>query len=291
MKISNGLIVLLLGGLLVIWTSVFIVDERQVAIKLQLGKIIEAEYEPGLHFMKPLFFNNVIKFDKRVLTLDTRPERFLTGEKKNVSVDFFVKWRIKDPETFYTSFAGDENQARLRLLQIVKNGLQLEFDKRTIKQVVSDERAEMMASVTVKTNSEVNKFGIVVIDVRIKQIELPAEVRNAVFDRMRAERERIAREHRAQGDETAKGIRAVADKERTVLLAEAQRDAERLRGKGDARATQIYADAYSKDEDFYAFYRSMNAYRHALNSKQDVLVLEPDSEFFRYFSSETGKNR
>ncbi len=291
MKISNGLMVLLLGGLLVIWTSFFIVDERQVAIKLQLGKIIEAEYEPGLHFMKPLFFNNVIKFDKRVLTLDTRPERFLTGEKKNVTVDFFVKWRIEDPENFYTSFAGDENQARLRLLQIVKNGLQLEFDKRTIKQVVSDERAEMMESVTVKTNSEVNKFGIVVIDVRIKQIELPVEVQNAVFDRMRAERDRIAREHRAQGDEAAKGIRAVANKERTVLLAEAQRDAERLRGKGDARATQIYADAYTKDEDFYAFYRSMNAYRYALSSKQDVLVLEPDSEFFRYFSSETGKNR
>lgn len=291
MKISNGLIVLLLGGLLVVWTSFFIVDERQVAIKLQLGEILEAEYEPGLHFMKPLFLNNVIKFDKRILTIDTRPERFLTGEKKNVSVDFFIKWRIKNPEAYYTSFAGDESQAALRLLQIVKNGLQLEFDVRTIKQVVSGERAEMMGSVTAGANDQVNKFGIEVIDVRIKQIELPAEVRNAVFDRMRAERDRIAREHRAQGDEVAKGIRAVADKERVVLLAEAQRDAERLRGKGDARATEIYADAYTKDEDFYAFYRSMNAYRTAFSSKQDVLVLEPNSEFFKYFNSETGKSR
>jgi len=289
MRISNGLMVLLLGGLLVLWTSFFIVDERQVAIKLQLGEILDAEYEPGLHFMKPLFFNNVIKFDKRILTLDTRPERFLTGEKKNVSVDFFIKWRIENPENFYTSFAGDENQAALRLLQIVKNGLQLEFDQRTIKQVVSGERAEMMESVTVNANAAVNKFGIEVIDVRIKQIELPVEVRNAVFDRMRAERERIAREHRAQGDEAAKGIRAVADRERTVLLAEAQRDAERLRGEGDAKATKTYADAYSKDKDFYAFYRSMNAYRKSLGSKRDILVLEPDSEFFKYFNSATGK--
>lgn len=289
MRISNGLIVLLLGGLLVLWTSFFIIDERQVAIKLQLGEIIEAEYAPGLHFMKPLFFNNVIKFDKRILTLDTRPERFLTGEKKNVSVDFFIKWRIMNPENFYTSFAGDESQAGLRLLQIVKNGLQLEFDQRTIKQVVSGERAEMMESVTMDANAAVNDFGIEVIDVRIKQIELPVEVRNAVFDRMRAERDRIAREHRAQGDEAAKGIRAVADRERTVLLAEAQRDAERLRGEGDAKATKTYADAYSKDKDFYAFYRSMNAYRKSLDSKRDILVLEPDSEFFKYFNSSTGK--
>ncbi len=275
-------------GLLVVATSFFIVDERQVAIKFQLGKIVESEYEPGLHFMKPLFINNVRKFDKRILTLDTRPERFLTGEKKNVLVDFFVKWRIQDPATYYTAFGGDERQAALRLLQIIKNGLNNEFENRTIQQVVSGERAAMMDNLTVHSNEQVTQFGIEVIDVRIKQIELPDEVREAVFQRMRAERSRVAAELRAQGDESAKGIRAVAERERTVLLAEAQRDADTMRGEGDARATAIYADAYGKDAEFYGFYRSMNAYRGALSSKQDVLVLQPDSEFFKYFNSDAG---
>jgi membrane protease subunit HflC len=259
-----------------------------VAIKFQLGKIVESEYEPGLHFMKPLFINNVRKFDKRILTLDTRPERFLTGEKKNVLVDFFVKWRIQDPATYYTAFGGDERQAALRLLQIIKNGLNNEFENRTIQQVVSGERAAMMDNLTVHSNEQVTQFGIEVIDVRIKQIELPDEVREAVFQRMRAERSRVAAELRAQGDESAKGIRAVAERERTVLLAEAQRDADTMRGEGDARATAIYADAYGKDAEFYGFYRSMNAYRGALSSKQDVLVLQPDSEFFKYFNSDAG---
>ena len=275
-------------GLLVVATSFFIVNERQVAIKFQLGKIVESEYEPGLHFMKPLFINNVRKFDKRILTLDTRPERFLTGEKKNVLVDFFVKWRIQDPATYYTAFGGDERQAALRLLQIIKNGLNNEFENRTIQQVVSGERAAMMDNLTVHSNEQVTQFGIEVIDVRIKQIELPDEVREAVFQRMRAERSRVAAELRAQGDESAKGIRAVAERERTVLLAEAQRDADTMRGEGDARATAIYADAYGKDAEFYGFYRSMNAYRGALSSKQDVLVLQPNSEFFKYFNSDAG---
>ncbi|MDH3560203.1 MAG: protease modulator HflC [Gammaproteobacteria bacterium] len=283
--------VLIVFGLMVAMTSFFIVDERQVAIKFQLGEIVESEYTPGLYFMKPLFINNVRKFDKRILTLDTRPERFLTGEKKNVSVDFFIKWRIRDPAIFYTSFGGDERQASLRLLQIIKNGLQLEFDHRTIKEVVATERAEMMDNLTSKGNDEVQQFGIEIVDVRIKQIELPEDVRASVFQRMRAERERVAREHRAQGEETAIGIRAVAERDRTVLLAEAQRDAETIRGEGDARATEIYANAYSQNEEFYAFYRSMNAYRSALGSKQDILVLQPDSEFFRFFNSNKGADR
>ncbi len=228
------------------------------------------------------------KFDKRILTLDTRPERFLTGEKKNVTVDFFVKWRIQDPASYYTTFMGDERQANLRLLQIIKNGLQLEFDKRTIQQVVSEDRAEMMGDLTRQANEQIAVFGIEIIDARIKQIELPQEVRNSVFDRMRTERERIAKDLRAQGEEAAKGIRAVAERERTVILAEAQRDSEKIRGEGDARATEIYADAYSRNEEFYEFYRSMNAYRAALSSQQDVLVLEPDSEFFKYFGSGSG---
>jgi membrane protease subunit HflC len=284
----RALFVLIGLGLLIGMTSFFVVDERQTAIRFQLGEIVEADYEPGLHWMKPLFINNVRKFDKRILTLDTRPERFLTGEKKNVSVDFFVKWRIKDATTYYTAFAGDERQAGLRLLQIIKNGLQLELDNRTIRQVVAGERAQMMDNLTMLGNEEVKNFGIEIIDVRIKQIELPEDVRNSVFERMRAERERIAKEHRAEGEETAKGIQAVAERQRTVLLAEAQRDAETTRGEGDARATDIYAQAFGRNPGFYEFYRSMNAYREALASDQDVLVLEPDSEFFKYFGSNTG---
>ncbi len=281
------MVVVVLAALLGL-SSIFVVDERERAIKFQLGEIVRSDYEPGLHFKAPWPINNVAKFDKRILTLDTRPERFLTGEKKNVSVDFFVKWRIKKPEIFYTSFMGDERQAGLRLLQIIKNGLQLEFDKRTIRQVVSSERVQMMEDLTIQGNNEVSKFGLEIIDVRIKQIELPADVRNSVFQRMRAERERIAKEHRAEGQQVAKAIRAVADRDRTVLLAEASRDAETTRGQGDARATEIYATAYGKNEGFYEFYRSMNAYRTALGGQQDIMVLEPDSEFFKYFGSDVG---
>jgi membrane protease subunit HflC len=281
--------VLLAAALLVALSSLFIVDERQVAIKFQLGEIVDSDYQPGLHIKAPWPINNVRKFDKRVLTLDTRPERFLTGEKKNVEVDFFVKWRINNAATYYTSFMGDEVQAGKRLLQIVNNGLQLEFDKRTIKQVVSDDRSVMMVDLTTKANSEVAPFGIEIVDVRIKRIELPAEVSNSVYQRMRAERERIAKEHRAQGQEAAKGIQAIADRQRTVILAEAKRDAEITRGEGDALATEIYADAYGENQEFYAFYRSMTAYREALANPNDVLVLEPDSEFFKYFNDYTGK--
>jgi membrane protease subunit HflC len=286
---KNFLLILVVVALLVAMSSLFIVDERQVAIKFQLGEIVESNYEPGLHIKAPWPINNVRKFDKRILTLDTRPERFLTGEKKNVSVDFFVKWRIRDAAKYYTSFMGDERQAGLRLLQIVNNGLQLEFDQRTIKQVVSDDRSVMMADLTTKANSEVQQFGIEIVDVRIKQIELPEEVSSSVYARMRAERERIAKEFRAQGQEAAKGIQAVADRERTVILAEARRDAEITRGEGDARATEIYADAYGENQEFYEFYRSMNAYRESLGNQQDVLVLEPNTEFFKYFGNYSGE--
>jgi membrane protease subunit HflC len=286
---KNFLLILAGVALLVVMSSLFIVDERQAAIKFQLGEIVESNYEPGLHIKAPWPINNVRKFDKRILTLDTRPERFLTGEKKNVSVDFFVKWRILDAAKYYTSFMGDERQAGLRLLQIVNNGLQLEFDQRTIKQVVSDDRSVMMADLTTKANREVQQFGIEIVDVRIKQIELPEEVSSSVYARMRAERERIAKEFRAQGQEAAKGIQAIADRERTVILAEARRDAEILRGEGDARATEIYAEAYGKDQEFYEFYRSMNAYRESLGSAQDILVLEPNTEFFKYFSGYSGE--
>jgi len=283
------IMVLVAAAILVGMSSLFIVDERQVAIKFRLGEIVDSDYEPGLHIKAPWPIMNVRKFDKRILTLDTRPERFLTGEKKNVSVDFFVKWRIREPAKYYTSFMGDERQAGLRLLQIVNNGLQLEFDERTIKQVVSDDRSAMMTNLTTKANNEVEQFGIEIVDVRIKQIELPSEVSTSVFQRMRAERERIASELRAQGQEAAKGIQAVADRDRTVILAEARRDAEIMRGEGDALATEIYAEAYGENQEFYEFYRSMTAYRAALANQGDVLVLEPDSEFFRYFGSSTSE--
>ena len=286
MKISAALLAV---ALLVALSSIFIVNEREVAIKFRLGEIVRSDYEPGLHFKAPWPVNNVRKFDKRVLTLDTRPERFLTGEKKNVNVDFFVKWRIVKPEIFYTAFMGDERQAGTRLRQIINNGLQLEFENRTIRQVVSDDRTVMMESLTKKGNEEVEQFGIEIVDVRIKQIELPVEVRNSVFERMRAERERIAKELRAQGQEAGKGIRAIAERDRTVILAEAQRDAETTRGEGDAKATEIYAGAYGKNEEFYEFYRSMNAYRSALAGRQDIMVLEPDSEFFKYFGANAGQ--
>lgn len=284
-------ILMILAGLVLLvgMSMFFIVDERQLAIKFRLGEIVDSDYVPGLHFKAPWPINNVRKFDKRILTLDTQPERFLTNEKKNVSVNFFVKWRIKSPALFYTSFMGDERQAGLRLMQIIKNGLQLEFDQRTIRQVVSDDRSQMMTNLTSKGNEEVAQFGIEIVDVRIKQIELPPDVRTSVFQRMRSERERIAAEHRAQGEEAAKGIRAVADRERTVLLAEAERDAEVTRGEGDARATEIYGKAYSRNAEFYDFYRSMNAYRGALANRNDVLVLEPDSEFFKYFGSDVAE--
>ncbi len=283
------IMVLVAAAILVGMSSLFTVDERQVAIKFRLGEIVDSNYEPGLHIKAPWPIMNVRKFDKRILTLDTRPERFLTGEKKNVSVDFFVKWRIREPAKYYTSFMGDERQAGLRLLQIVNNGLQLEFDERTIKQVVSDDRSAMMTNLTTEANNEVEQFGIEIVDVRIKQIELPSEVSTSVFQRMRAERERIASELRAQGQEAAKGIQAVADRDRTVILAEARRDAEIMRGEGDALATEIYAEAYGENQEFYEFYRSMTAYRAALANQGDVLVLEPDSEFFRYFGSSTSE--
>ena len=283
MKIKAPVIIVVLLLAAVFYMAfTFTVREYETALKLRLGEIAETGYEPGLHFKWPVV-QNIRKFPRRILTISDRPERIFTAENEAVQVDFFVKWRIEDPATYYTSFQGDERRAALRLLQIVKNGLQLEFDNRTIRQVVSDERSEMMENLTTKGNTEVAQFGIEIVDVRVKQIELPDDVRNSVFERMRAERERIAKELRAQGQENAKGIQAVAERERTVILAEASRDAEMTRGEGDARATEIYADAFGRDQEFFQFYRSMNAYRASLASQQDVLVLEPDSEFFRYF--------
>ena len=276
------LVVALLVVAALVWMSVFVVGERELAIKFRLGEIVRSDFEPGMHFQMPLI-NNVRKFDKRILTLDSNPEQILTGEKKNVLVDYFVKWRIGDVEDYFRSFGGREADAASRMAQTIKDGLQAELGNRTIREVVSGERKEIMQNVTASADRKLSPFGIEIVDVRIKQIELPPNVRTSVFDRMRAERERIAKEHRARGEKESRIIRARADRERTELLADARRKAQEIRGAGDAEATEIYANAYGLDPNFYEFYRSLQAYRNSFSSKDDVLVLEPDSEFFNYF--------
>lgn len=266
--------------------SVFIVYEWERAVLFQLGEIVKSDYKPGLHFKMPVF-QKVRKFDARVLTLDVEPERFLTAEKKNVIVDSFVKWRIDDVTRFYTAVGGDEAQARLRLDQIIKDGMRGEFSKRTINEVVSGERGQIMKVLTGNASQQAKELGIAIVDVRIKRIDLPADVNSAVYRRMEAERTRVAKDFRSRGFEASERIRADADRQRQVMLAEAYRDAERVRGEGDARAAEIYAGAFEKNADFYAFYRSLNAYRESFGGS-DLLVIEPDSEFFKYFKGEQG---
>jgi len=283
-----------LGGLgailFLLYQSLFIVSERELAIKFQLGEFVRGDYMPGIHLKMP-FINNVRKFDRRILTLDAEPERYLTFEKKNVIVDAFVKWRISDVGSYYKTMGGDERRARLRLSQVINDGLRGEFGKRTIQEAISGERDQIMKVLTTQANEQVKPFGIDIVDVRIKRIELPAEVSSSVYRRMEQERARVAKDLRARGAEAAERIRADADRERTVILAEAYRDAERLRGDGDAKAAETYASAYNQDPNFYRIYRSLNAYRAVFNKRDDVLVLDPDAEFFRYFRGVAGGSR
>jgi len=272
-----ALLLLALGGF-----SVFTVAEWEKAIMFRLGEIREADFRPGLHFKIP-FINNVRKFDARLLTQDVEPERFLTVEKKNVIVDSFVMWRIADVKRYYKAVAGDERNARLRIEQVIKDGMRGEFSKRTINEVVSGERDVIMEELTEAANRQAQQIGIEIADVRIKRIDLPAEVSNSVYRRMQAERSRVAKEFRSRGFEEAEKIRANADRQRQVLIAEAYREAEQIRGEGDARAAEIYANAYGKDHEFYSFTRSLKAYQEAFRGGSDVLLLEPDSEFFDYF--------
>jgi len=273
---------LLLLALFVGSFSVFTVKEWERAILFRLGEIVRSDYTPGLWFKIP-FINNVRKFDGRVQTLDVEPERFLTSEKKNVIVDSFVKWRIKDVGRFYTAVRGDVVQANLRLDQIIKDGLRSEFGKRLLKDTVSGDRTQIMEILTANANPLANEIGIEIVDVRIKRVDLPPDVSNSVFRRMQAERERVARDFRSRGAEAAERIRADADRQRTVIIAEAYRDAEQTRGEGDAKAAEIYADAYGRNQEFYSLYRSLNAYVSVFNSRDDMLILQPDSDFFRYF--------
>jgi len=261
----------------------FTVDQRQRAIVFQLGEIKEVIEQPGLHFKWPLI-QNVRYYDKRILTLDTPDtERFITSEKKNVLVDSFVKWRISDLKQYYISVQGDETRAQTQLNQTVKAALQDEFSKRTVHDVISGERDKIMQVVREKVDADMRKIGMSIVDVRLKRVDLPQEVSESVYRRMEAERKSVAAELRSQGFSEAEKIRAQADREREVIIADAYRDAQRVKGEGDAKAAAIYAKAFSENPEFYSFYRSLDAYRASFKNKSDVLVLDPNSEFFKYF--------
>ena len=274
------LIVLVIGAM-----SLFVVDQRQNAIVFRLGEVVDVRKEPGLYFKIPLV-DNVRYFDVRILTIDTaEPERFLTSEKKNVLVDLFVKWRITDVRQYYVSVGGNESFAQTRLLQTINDGLRAEFGNRTVHEVVSGERDKIMDLMREKANDDALKIGVEVLDVRLKRVDLPQEVSIDVYRRMEAERKRVANELRSTGAAESERIRAEADKQREVIVAQAYRDAQRIKGEGDARATAIYARAYEQNPEFYAFYRSLEAYRASFRGRNDVLVLEPNSEFFKYLRS------
>ena len=270
--------------LVVLAMSIFTVDQRQFAIVFQLGEVKRVIEEPGLNFKIPMI-QNVRFFDKRILTLDNpEPERFITSEKKNVLVDSFIKWRIIDPKLYYISVGGDESRAKTRLNQTVNAGLREEFGKRTVHDVISGERDQIMEDMRVKADTDARKIGVQIVDVRLKRVELPNEVSEAVYRRMEAERKRVANELRSEGAAESEKIRADADRQREVIVAEAYRDAQKIKGEGDAQATAIYAQAFGQNPEFYAFYRSLEAYRYSFKSKNDVLVVEPSSDFFKYMS-------
>ena len=274
------LVVLIIGAL-----SLFVVDQRQNAIVFRLGEVVEVKKAPGLYLKIPLL-DNVRSFDVRILTIDTaEPERFLTSEKKNVLVDLFVKWRITDVRQYYVSVQGNEGLAQTRLLQTINDGLRAEFGNRTVHDVVSGERDKIMDFMREKANEDAKTIGVEVLDVRMKRVELPQEVSVDVYRRMEAERKRVANELRSTGAAESERIRAEADKQREVIVAQAYREAQRIKGEGDARATAIYARAYEQNPEFYAFYRSLEAYQASFRGRNDVLVLEPTSEFFKYLRS------
>ena len=277
-------------GLLVVIAglSVFTVNEREQAIKLQIGQVVGFDYKPGLHFKIPVV-QTVRKFPNRILTITDRPERVFTAENESLDVDFFVKYRITDPVRFYTSTGGIREVADERLREIVKNAVVTEFGKRTVSEAISVGRAELMRDLLVTAEPTANDLGVDLIDFRVKKVEFMKEVSESVYLQMEAERKRIAAERRAEGRANAEEQKAEADKQVTVILAEAYRDSEIIRGDGDARAAEIYANAYNKDPEFYAFYRSINAYKRSVGNPNDLLVLDPDNEFFRYLNSSTGE--
>ncbi len=283
-------ILLVLAGILAFvgLNSIFTVQETEYAIRFQLGRIVKADYEPGLHFKMP-FVNNIRTFDNRILTLDTSPQAMLTSEQKFVDVDSFVKWRIRDVSRFYTATQGNEAVALNRLNSIIEDRLRNQIASRTLAEVVSEQRVNTMQDIATAANTAAEEFGIEVVDVRIKSIELPDDVRESVFRRMAADRQKEANRYRFEGREESERIKSNADRESQVILAEAERDGQRMRGEGDALSITIYAESFGSDEEFFAFSRSLQAYRNAFGNQDDVLVLDPSSEFFDYFNGDAKK--
>ncbi|MCH9829914.1 MAG: protease modulator HflC [Pseudomonadota bacterium] len=281
-------IALALIAVFVLYQTFYIVDQRERVIKLRFGEVIGVDSQPGVHFKWPIA-DSVRRMDSRVLTLDNQSEDFLTSEKKSVKVDFYAKWRIQDTRTYYRATAGLEINANDRLASIVNRALRDQFSIRTIRQVVSDERDDIMKAVEDSTAEKVDELGIQLVDVRVKAIDLPDNVSDSVYQRMRSERQRVASDFRARGSEEAEKIRADADREAAVIVANAYKEAERIRGEGDAKAAEIYATAYNKDAEFYSFYRSLDVYRNTWNGQQDLMVLEPSSELFKYFKNPAGR--
>ena len=273
---------------LLIYASTFVVQQYETAIKLRLGEIVGSDYKPGLHFKVPLL-NNILTFDARIQTLDSRPERFLTIEKKDVIVDSYAKWRINNAAQFFRSTGGDSARTARLLSERINTSLRDEFGKRTIKEVVSEDRLELMQVLTKLVDTQASELGVEVLDVRVKKIDLPPEVSESVYNRMRAERERVARDLRAKGSEAAERIRADADRQRTVIVADAYKEAEETRGKGDAKAAEVYANAFQADPEFYSFYRSLDAYRRSFADAGSTLVIAPDSDFFKFFNQQYAK--
>jgi len=291
----NRLVTIFVAGfiaLMLLSSTIFVVDQRRFAIVFALGQVKEVIAQPGLHFKLPPPFQNVIYLDKRILTLDTPDaDRFITAEKKNILVDAFMKWRIEDPRLYYVSFGGDENRARDRMSQIIKAALNDEITKRTVREVISGERAAVMAAVQAKVVAEAKEIGVGIVDVRLKRVDYIEQINNSVYERMRAERVRVANELRSTGAAESEQIRADADRQRTVIIAEAFRDAEKVKGDGDAKASTIYADAFGKNPEFARYYRSLEAYRASFKDRSDVLVVDPSSEFFKYMKQPAAAGR
>jgi len=289
MNNSRFPVVLIVGLIVVaIGLSAFTVNERELAIKLQVGEVVQAKLDPGLHFKIPIL-QTVRKFPSRILKIDDAPQRVFTLERTAMTVDYFVKWQIVDEVPFYTSTGGSQEVAMNRLREIIKNSIVTEFGKRTIVEAISVERVELMRDMLTNATDTAHGLGVELVDFRVKQVEFVAEVRNSVYNQMREERARVAAETRAEGREASELIRSTADKDRTILLANAYRDGQIIRGEGDARAAEIYANAYTKDAEFYSFYRSIDAYKKSMGNPGDLLVLDPNNEFFRYLNQSSGE--
>lgn len=279
-------VVTILLGLLLAYSTIFVVDQRSHAIVFALGEVKSVISEPGLHFKLPPPFQNVLFLDKRILTIDSpEADRFITAEKKNILVDSYVKWQITEPKLYFVSFGGDERRAQDRMSQIVKAALNEEITKRTVREVISGERGKVMEAIRKKVMEEARQIGVQIVDVRLKRVDYVEQINNSVYERMKAERTRVANELRSTGGAESEKIRADADKQRTVILAEAYREAEKMRGAGDAEASKIYAQAFGQNPEFYKFYRSLEAYRASFKSKNDIMLLDSNSEFFKYLKS------